>query len=164
MSNFSKLLLPSFVAMLSFTACEYDPYNSNYPYPSGGGGYPQYPSYPNNYPPPNYPNSYPPSYPPQGGYNYPGNYDNNGYIPSHHRPDHHDDRRDDNHRPTYTPPPPPPPPPQQQEVRPSCPSGTVFDGSHCKITDSNLKRPGGDGNINPCPRGMWFSGGKCIKG
>ncbi len=53
----------------------------------------------------------------------------------------------------------PPPPP---EIKPSCPSGTRFDGSTCKITDNSLKRKGGDGDINPCPKGMWVSGGRCV--
>ncbi|MCC6933892.1 MAG: hypothetical protein IT292_11690 [Deltaproteobacteria bacterium] len=56
----------------------------------------------------------------------------------------------------------PQPKPQPAEIRPSCPSGTHFDGSHCKIDDQRLRKPGGDGNINPCPKGMWVSSGRCV--
>ena len=52
--------------------------------------------------------------------------------------------------------------PSNNEIRPSCPAGTQYDGRHCKITDQKLRKPGGDGNINPCPRGMWVAGGKCV--
>lgn len=76
-----------------------------------------------------------------------------------------DEHRDDwgyrnDHR--DTPRPAPAPKPQETVIRPSCPSGTQYDGRHCKITDSKLKRPGGDGNINPCPKGMWVSGDRCV--
>lgn len=36
---------------------------------------------------------------------------------------------------------------------PSCPSGTVLDGHGCRITNPSLRRPGGDGYINPYPNG-----------
>ena len=54
-------------------------------------------------------------------------------------------------------------PNREDVIHPNCPAGTVYTGSTCKITDSSLKKPGGDGNINPCPKGMWVSGGKCVK-
>lgn len=47
-------------------------------------------------------------------------------------------------------------------VRPSCPSGTQFNGRHCRIVNQGLRKPGGDGNINPCPKGMWVSGDICV--
>jgi hypothetical protein len=47
-------------------------------------------------------------------------------------------------------------------IRPKCPAGTKFTGRTCKITDPRLKKPGGDGNINPCPKGMWLSGDRCV--
>ena len=58
--------------------------------------------------------------------------------------------------------PPPAPKPVAKVIVPSCPAGTKFDGRHCKIIDQRLRRPGGDGNINPCPKGMWVAGGKCV--
>ena len=86
--------------------------------------------------------------------------------------DHDYDHRgyDRDYRDNYRNPPPPPrssggsfntPPPQPA---PSCPSGTRFDGKSCIITDSRLKKPGGDGRINPCPKGQWLSNGRCIPG
>ena len=62
----------------------------------------------------------------------------------------------------YRPAPVPAPKPQEPVIRPNCPSGTQFDGRHCKIIDQRLRRPGGDGNINPCPKGMWVSGDRCV--
>jgi len=47
-------------------------------------------------------------------------------------------------------------------ILPSCPSGTQFNGRHCQIVDQRLRKPGGDGNINPCPKGMWVSGDRCV--
>lgn len=70
--------------------------------------------------------------------------------------------QNDQRRPAPTPVPPPPPKPQENVIRPSCPSGTQYDGRHCKIIDQKLRRPGGDGNINPCPKGMWVSGDRCV--
>jgi len=52
--------------------------------------------------------------------------------------------------------------PTNNDIKPNCPAGTRYDGSHCKITDQKLRKPGGDGNINPCPKGMWVSSGKCV--
>ncbi|MDD2943842.1 MAG: hypothetical protein PHC51_12860 [bacterium] len=54
------------------------------------------------------------------------------------------------------------PPHIDNSIRPNCPSGTVFTGNTCRITDNKLRRPGGDGNINPCPKGMWVSGDRCV--
>ena len=54
------------------------------------------------------------------------------------------------------------PPANANVVRPSCPAGTNFDGKSCIITDGSKRRPGGDGRINPCPKGMWVSGGVCV--
>lgn len=54
--------------------------------------------------------------------------------------------------------------PRSSGSTPACPSGTRFDGQSCIITDSRLRRPGGDGRINPCPKGQWMSGGRCIPG
>ena len=61
-----------------------------------------------------------------------------------------------------TPPPAPAPKPAEPVVRPNCPAGTQYTGRTCKIVDQKLRRPGGDGNINPCPSGMWVSGDKCV--
>lgn len=47
--------------------------------------------------------------------------------------------------------------------KPNCGSGTVFDGHGCKIVDSRLKKPDGDGYINPCKNGAWFSNGRCVR-
>lgn len=57
----------------------------------------------------------------------------------------------------------PTPPPNHAEIKPHCPAGTEFTGRTCKITDSKLRKKGGDGNINPCPSGMWVSGDRCVK-
>lgn len=57
---------------------------------------------------------------------------------------------------------PPAPPPPKPEVSPSCPSGTVLDSRGCRVTDPSKRRPGGDGYSNPCPSGMWYSGGRCV--
>ncbi len=90
---------------------------------------------------------------------------NNGHYDNGHR---NDDRRDDNyqdHKPPQNDTPPPPKPQRRQEdnvVRPHCPAGTQFTGSTCRITDQRLRRPGGDGNINPCPSGQWVSGDRCV--
>lgn len=79
-----------------------------------------------------------------------------------------DDRRDDNYHgnkpPRYDAPPQPKPqrPQESNVVRPHCPAGTQFTGSTCRITDQRLRRPGGDGNINPCPSGQWVSGDRCV--
>lgn len=170
-----NILVLSF--LLSLTSCadlNSGGYPNQYPptYPNGG-----YPSgnYPANYPPPSYPpggygypNSYPPP-PPPPVYdcrvygNCPGTYyppNNNGWNkPPRH--DHHDNK-------PSSPPIPPPvvvrPPTTSSgtSITPSCPAGTVFTGRTCKITDSKLRKPGGDGNINPCPKGMWVSNGTCV--
>lgn len=52
-------------------------------------------------------------------------------------------------------------PPPPAEIRPSCPSGTSFDGKHC-ILPENQRRPGGKGTVSACPNGMWVSDGKCV--
>ena len=57
-----------------------------------------------------------------------------------------DDRRDD----------------RRDEVRPSCPSGTTFNGKHCIQRESD-RRPGGKGTINPCPKGMRLSNERCVR-
>jgi len=161
-----KIVFLSFLVISIFlNSCQDYQYGSPSNYPVNN--YPQYPnSYPNNYPN-NYPPAYypPPQYPPQG-YQYPNNnpppYWNNRDN-HHHNNDHRYPPRDNNtqiNRPT---PPPPPPPQATPAPQPSCPPGSVFTGSSCKITDSRLRRPGGDGNINPCPKGMWMSGNGCIK-
>lgn len=71
----------------------------------------------------------------------------------------HEHNHDDNSQ-HQTPPPPPATP--APEIRPSCPAGTRADGRSCVIVDQSLRKPGGDGRINPCPKGMWNSGGRCI--
>ncbi|MBP9837255.1 MAG: hypothetical protein KBC84_00930 [Proteobacteria bacterium] len=60
-----------------------------------------------------------------------------------------------------TPYPTPAPRPQENIIRPSCPSGTSFDGKHCIIPEGQ-RRPGGKGTVNACPKGMWLSGDKCV--
>jgi hypothetical protein len=117
------------------------------------------PYYPNNYP---YPNQYPPHY---GGYGYPPppppQYPY-GYPPR--RPYYDDDHRHDHRNDNDRKPQKPQRPAQtiDSTIKPSCPSGTTFNGQHCIINDPSLKRKGGDGKINPCPKGMWVSGGRCI--
>lgn len=72
---------------------------------------------------------------------------------------------DDRPRPTPRPPaysPPPPPPPREEVIRPSCPSGTSFDGKHC-IVPEGQRRKGGKGTINACPSGMYLSGDRCVR-
>lgn len=171
--------------LLAVTALLLQACDQNYQYPSGGGYPSQYPS--GGYPAGGYPSGGGYGYPSGGGYGYPNNYPppppptydcryygncpGTNYPPQRRndwnrdRHDRDNDRDHHDHKPAppinttpqvITPPPPPP-------VAPSCPSGSVFDGQHCKITDNRLKRPGGDGNINPCPKGMWMSGGQCIK-
>jgi len=150
-------------------------YPSQYPsggYPAGGGyGYPSggYPSgggygYPNNYPPP------PPAYDCRQYGNCPGTYypppRRNDWDRDRDRRDRDHDRDHHDNRPKppvhVQPPAPPPVNTTNNTIAPSCPSGTVYDGRTCKITDNRLKRPGGDGNINPCPKGMWVSNGNCV--
>jgi|GEM_PF-6864729 len=85
-----------------------------------------------------------------------------------HDRDGDNDRRHDNNTSSHGSVSVPPPPPPRQEPkpnsipRPNCPSGTELVGRACKITDSRLRKPGGDGNINPCPSGMWVSGDRCV--
>lgn len=61
------------------------------------------------------------------------------------------------------------PPPARQEPSsppaptPSCPFGTVMDSRGCKIIDPKMRRPGGDGYINPCSSGYYYHGGRCVK-
>ena len=74
------------------------------------------------------------------------------------RDDRWDHKRDEHH---YQAPPPPPPKPKEQVIRPSCPPNTTFDGKHC-IIPKNQRRPGGQGTINACPKGMWLSGDRCV--
>ncbi len=170
------------ISLLSFQACA--DFNTNSGYPSGNypnnTGYPnQYPQYPNNNYPNNYPNGgyYPPvnNYP-NGGYNPPapnydcryyGNCPGTNYKPPRVRNNNHNhgNHGHNNHQNRPNKPPPrivTPPLSVGTNISPSCPSGTVFTGRTCKITDNRLKKPGRDGNINPCPKGMWISNGKCI--
>jgi len=155
------------------------PSGSNYPtnYPSGG--YPnQYPpQYPNNgYPNGGYPSGgyYPPPAQPPPTYdcryygNCPGTYNppprGNGNNNGHHHGNNHGNNNGQQPAP-YIPPPvviPPPSTSSGSSITPNCPSGTVYTGRTCKITDNSLKKPGGDGNINPCPKGMWVSNGTCV--
>ena len=187
-----KILAVSFLALQACADLNsgYPSYPSGSSYPSGGGYPNQYPQYPNNgypntgYPSGGYPNNgYPGGYP-SGGYypppqqpptydcryygNCPGSYNppprrndnnnNNGH--------HHGNQNNNNNNSTpYIPPPVVIPPPSNStgsSITPNCPSGTVYTGRTCKITDSSLKKPGGDGNINPCPKGMWVSNGTCV--
>ena len=91
--------------------------------------------YPNSYPNNGYPNN---SYPKPNS-NYPNSYPNYGQNPNY-------------------------PPRVQNSPAPSCPAGTRFDGQHCVILDNSLRKKGGDGNINPCPKGYWMSNGSCVPG
>lgn len=141
--------LISFAVIANLAACVDGQYGS---YPNSGYPYPNYPTYPSNYPPP--PPAYPPPayYPPQDPYRYPPppRYDNNGRW---------NDRNNNNQpAPVVVAPTPAPAP----VIRPSCPAGTNFTGNSCVITDPKLRRPGGDGRINPCPSGMWVSGDRCV--
>ena len=153
----SKLsVLSIFAVLLLLTGCAENQYG-NYP----SSSYP----YPNNYPYPQnqYPNGYPANGYPAGAYQppyYPPN--QNTYNPRNNYP------RNNNHGLNNNRPPANNavvvPVPAQQNISPSCPSGTRYNGRTCVITDNRLRKPGGDGNINPCPKGMWNSNGKCIKG
>jgi len=155
----TRIIAFSLVALsTTLTSCADGPYG-NYPNsPNTGYGYPS-----QNYPQPNnYPGQY---YPPNQGYPNQG-YPNQGYgyPPQQQAPYYPPPQRNDN-RQAPPPPPPvvqPPAPPAQPVIRPSCPSGSSFDGRSCNITDNRLKRPGGDGRINPCPSGMRVSGDRCI--
>ena len=122
--------------------------------------------YPNNQ---GYGNNSGSGYPRNGGY-YGNDYDDDNYSDDDDDSDDDDRRHHGNHGnhgnygnqnngPRYNP---PPPPASNPEIRPSCPSGTSYDGKHCVITDKRLKQKGGDGNINPCPKGMWVSGNRCV--
>ncbi len=153
----SKKILLSFLILFSTysTSCVDGQYGN---YPNGGYGYPT-----NNYPPPNnYPpnNNYPGQYYPPN--NYPSNYPNGGY--GYPPPQHQHHPR--NQQPPVIQAPPvvqAPPPAAEPIIRPSCPSGSSFDGRSCNITDNRLRRPGGDGRINPCPSGMHVSGDRCVR-
>jgi len=111
-------------------------------------------------------------------YNYDDNYYRNGAYnnsriyppppPNHDRKDWDKDRRDNNHyrdnkrdnrRSNDNRPPSPPP---QQDIKPNCPKNTTFNGKHCILPKDQVK-PGKKGTINPCPKGMYVSGGKCVK-
>ena len=54
-------------------------------------------------------------------------------------------------------------PPQNNSNKPNCQRGTTFDGHGCKIIDRRLNQPGGDGYINPCRNGAWYSNGRCVR-
>ncbi|MFN8392471.1 MAG: hypothetical protein U0136_19415 [Bdellovibrionota bacterium] len=123
------------------------------------------------YPPPDYryPSSYDRGYDrypdrPYYGHDYDRDRDHDHYDRDHYDRDHYD--RDDRHHPRdhdYRPPPPPPPPRHEpEEVRPSCPSGTTFDGRHCIINDKSKIKPGHKGTVNACPNGMYLSGDHCV--
>lgn len=53
------------------------------------------------------------------------------------------------------------PRPADSIVKPSCPPGTDYNGRSC-IVPKNRRRPGDRGDINPCPKGMWVSGDRCV--
>lgn len=160
-----SFLIASLVGCLDNSLYPNDPYG----YPSQGAGYGQSGGYGNPPPPPpayGYGNNY-------GGYN-PGyangyNYDYN--APPYRNPRDRNPNGYQYHQHNHLPPPtvvaaPPPvvaaPPVEVQAVRPSCPAGTRYDGKSCLITDDSLRRKGGDGRINPCPKGMWVSGDVCV--
>ena len=141
------------------TGCDPGPYgNSGYPYPpqpgySTGYGYPPPP-------PPNYGGSYyPPPPPPPRRYD-DRYYDDRRYEDRDRYHNHHD--HDDNHHANPSSPSPSSSVPTAAAIRPSCPSGTTFDGHHCLIDDKSKIRKGGKGTVNACPKGMRLSGDQCI--
>lgn len=153
------ILILSFSLLMA--ACEPGSYGtggwqspqSSYP---GGGYYPAPGSYGGGYyppPPPRYDNRYDDR-----------RYDDRRYDDRRYDDRRYEDRdRHHNHddRPA-APPPPAPSPPQPATIRPSCPSGTTFNGRHCMIDDKSKIRKGGKGTVNACPKGMRLSGDQCI--